>query len=56
MPILKETKFNRGFSFYKNKSEMPSDIVDRSCSVENNNLTDNYYFQPNKNKPEEGKE
>jgi hypothetical protein len=53
-PILKETKYNRGYSFYKTDN-LSLNRAERefSHSIDDNHLTDNFYFPNRKEKIQE---
>ena len=49
MPILKETKYNRGYSFYKTDTSLlnpPKTYKnkDRSVSIQNSTVSDSFFF------------
>lgn len=49
-PILKETKYNRGYSFYKTDLSMPAQdkLAEYEASIENNVVSDSYFFPSTK--------
>lgn len=55
-PMLKETKYNRGYSFYKmdhlslNKTKEQREV---SHSIDDSHLTDNFYFPNRKDKQQD---